>query len=447
MVQPNHLKRILGVSFGVAIVIGGTIGIGILRMPATVASYITNPYLFIAFWIIGGLIALLGAFIYAELSTRYPKAGGPFVLTGKAMGDMPGFVTGWSDWIYNAGSISFLAIAVTEYIGSLAGKALPLGIISSCIILFLAVIQWQGLNLSSSFQKIMSSLKAIALLLFVGGCFIYFFKGSRDTQSTAHFTSSLHLFPAIVLALRAIFITYNGWNTAVYFSEEDKDPSKNIPRSLIWGVLSVMIIYVLVNIGLLAVLPMKAIASSDLPVADAVQKIIGGNSGNIVVIISIISLAGVLNATLLYAPRILFAIARNGLFFKSASTLNKNAIPGTALILTTAVSILFALTGLFNVVVNITALLAMTIDLAVYTSILFVRYKDPAAPPFKAWGYPYTAILMILITLGLITGLFIEDTQNSLYALGILAVGSALYFIFKRSFRLRLIPEPLEVVA
>jgi APA family basic amino acid/polyamine antiporter len=403
-------------------------------MPAIIASNTTNSVLFISFWVIGGIISLLGASIYAELGTRFALAGGPFVYAQAAFGNTFGFLTGWGNWIYLSGVIAYLSIAVAEYINQLTKAYLPLGFMSTFLIGLFAVIQWQGLRLSSSFQKIMSALKAIGLLILILGCFTYFFNGSKNSKEASNM-STLHLpiFSSIILSLRAIFVTYGGWNSAVYFAEEDTNPSKNLPRSLIWGVVSIMIIYVLVNIGLVLVLPLQTMATSLLPAADAAKLIFGGKGDFIVTIISVISLLGILYAVLLFAPRILFAISRAGLFFNSISKLNQYSIPGNALITTTLISALLASTGLFNVVVKMTALLIILVDLSVYISIIFIRQqKSGIASPYKAWGYPYSAVIMIIITLGLAVGLFIEDTVNCFYSFFILALGIPIYFLNKK---------------
>jgi APA family basic amino acid/polyamine antiporter len=399
-------------------------------MPAIVAGYITTPYLFISFWIIGGLISLLGASVYAEMGTRFPFAGGPFVLAQKTFGNLGGFITGWSDWIYSVGSTSFLAIAAVEYLNQLLGISLPVGIVSSAFIIIIAVIQWQGMRQSSNFQKIMSALKTVGLLLFVIACFIYFFSRHRYSGESENSISTIPLFAAIILSLRAIYATYSGWNTPIYFSEEDNNPEKNLPRSMLWGVVSVMIIYVLVNVGLIAVLPLHTIAQSTLPAADAAQLIFGDKGSIIVTILSIVSLIGIVNVCVLYTPRILFAMSKAGLFFKSSSTLNKHSIPGNALIITTIAAALLALTGLFNLVLNVTVLFVVIVDLSVYISIILVRKQKPeVAPAYKAFGYPISAIIMIIITLGLIVGLFFEDTLNCIYSLIILALAFPVYFL------------------
>ena len=404
-------------------------------MPALVARYTTNPVLFISLWIIGGVVSLMGASIYAEMGTRYPSTGGPFVYAQNALGNPYGFITGWANWVFISGVIAYLSIAVAEYTNKLLKVSPPVGLLSSFFIIFLAGIQWQGMRLSSNFQKIMSALKAIGLMFFVIACLFYFFTHPNyQAPEIIDPTPSMSLFPAIILSLRAIYITYGGWNSAVYFTEEDTNPEKNLPRSLIWGVISVMTLFLLVNVALIAVLPLQKISKSVLPAGDAAQLILGRNGNTIVTVISVISLLGILSSVLLFAPRIPFALARAGLFFKFTSKLNKHSIPGNALILTTLVAVVFASTGIFDLVVNLAALLTILVDLSVYISILLVRRRGLlTTPPYKAWGYPYSAIIMITITVGLIVGLFFEDTLNSMYSLLTLALAFPFYFLFKKS--------------
>ena len=412
-------------------VLGGTIGVGILRLPATIATYVTSPSLYIGLWIAGGLISLLGAGIYSELGTRFPKAGGPFVLVQHSMGNRVGFLAGWSDWIANVGSIAYLAVATIEYVNKLLGVTIPLGITSSALIIIVSLIHWRGIEESSTIQKIMSSLKAVGLVLFIIACFVYFFQGHRysEVNSTKSYTS-IPLFSALILSFRAVFTTYFGFNNAVYFTEEDKNPQKNLPRSLFFGIVTVMLIYVLINIGLLAVVPLQKIAGSILPAADVAQKIFGTSGNTIVTILAVVFLVGILNASVLITPRILYAISKAGLFFKGVSTLNKNAIPGMALIISTVVAVTLALTGVFNLILNVTVLFAILVDLLVYLSIFFARRKYAEPVTYKAWGYPFSAVLMILVTLGLVVGLFFEDTLNCIYSLIILATALLLYFLF-----------------
>ena len=158
-------------------------GIGILRMPAVIAGYITDPYIFISLWVAGGLISLIGASIYAEMGTRFPSAGGPLVYAQKALGDQYGFITGWANWIFIAGVMAYLSIAVSEYTIKLLDVSLPTGLVSSVFIILLAILQWRGMHISSNIQKIMSLLKALALLFFVAACLINIFTHSDDSSA------------------------------------------------------------------------------------------------------------------------------------------------------------------------------------------------------------------------------------------------------------------------
>jgi APA family basic amino acid/polyamine antiporter len=440
--HPSRLRRIVSVGFGVAIIVGGTIGVGIMRMPAIVAGYTSNPFLFIFFWILGGFIAMVGASIYAELGTRMPYAGGPFVFAQKAFGNEVGFLTGCCDWFFQTGAMSYLSIAIAEYVNRLMGWSLPLGISASLLTIVFVLFQWQGLKSSSNFQKVMSVVTSLCILLFVGACFVHFFKDTGSSPPGV-VPDTLPVMAIFILSIRSVFMTFTGWNCAVYFVEEDTNPNKNLPRALFTGVASVTIIFALINLGLLAVLPLPVIAQTNLPAADAAQVIFGGSGGNIVTIISIVSLVACLAATALVPQRILFAMSRRGLFFRAFSVLNKHQIPGNALLLTATISIIFSLTGIFNVVVNVAALFALLADLLVYVSIIFVRRQDKEEEQngsglhtdeehYKAWVYPYGALFMIAVSLGLTIGLFIEDTQNCLYATGILALTFPFYFLFRK---------------
>jgi len=434
------LKRIVGIGFGVATVIGSSVGIGIFKWPGTIATYSTNELLFISFWIIGGLLSLIGCFIYAELGTKFPIAGGPFVFGRAAFGNAGGFLTGWMDLIMNTSAIAYLAIAVIEYLNQIIGYQLHIGFTSCILIILLAIFQWQGLRKSSALQIIMSLAKTICLLVFVGACFVYFIKSdgvhNSETKTT---TSSIPLFTAIILSLRAVFLAYTGWNSAIYFSEEDVNPGKNLPRSMAYGIISIIILYVLVNLGLMAVLPLHKMAGSDMAAADAAKVVFGNRGSLIVTVIGIISILGVLYATMLFTPRVLFAISKAGLIHGSLSTLNKNAIPGIGLIIITLISLLFASTGLFFLVVSISAVFGILIDLLVYISYLVVRNKKMVG--YKAWGYPFNAVLMIIVSLGLIIGLFVEDLNNSFYSLILLAAGIIVYFLSKRKGLIKPIQE------
>jgi APA family basic amino acid/polyamine antiporter len=429
------LHKYLGIGFGIAIGIGGTIGIGILRKPAEVAQFIHHPGNIIFLWVLVGMISLVGGMLYSELGTRFPETGGPFIFASKAFGSFGGFIVGWSDWIFTAGTVSFIAISFVEYFYKLSPLPIPIGFLSSIIVILIGIMQWYGIQFSSEFQKWLSVFKTIGFLLFIVACFIYFYNHGDIIEnmklSKPNYQCALG---GIVIALRAIYITYSGWNSVIYFTEEDKNPTKNIPKSVMYGIISVMIIYILMNVSIMMVLPLTSIANSTFPAADAAKIIFGEKGNQLVIIISLFSLIGILYANLLYAPRIIFAISRAKLFYDKLSELNSYHIPGFALISTVSITVLFCITGAFNIVVNISTLLGIVVDFSVYVSFLIIRKKYPIdTAHFRAKGAPFTPILMVCISFLLLVGLFINDTENSLYAFILLLIGIVVFLFFKRT--------------
>lgn len=312
----ERLLRILGVTFGVAVGIGGTIGIGILRIPGSVAAQLGHSGLIMAAWIVSGLYAFAGANTYAELGTMLPLDGGPYVYARRAYGEFGGFLVGWSDWLLRTSSMAYLAVALTEYAAGVfsynPGVITPAAI---AVLIFFTAFHWVGLRVGSRAQEIMSLFKVLAFFVIITACFLFNPKLSVASSAKPPLLSDPKLlFVAIALSMQSILGTYSGWHAPVYFSEENTDPTKSIPRSLFTGVAFVMVIYVLVNLAILHALPMSKLAGSKLAAADAAQLIFGGYSSQIVTGIMLVSLLGIINASFLFTPRVMFALSRDGLF-------------------------------------------------------------------------------------------------------------------------------------
>src|SRR5438067_2241817 len=345
-----RLLRILGVTFGVAVGIGGTIGIGILRVPGSVAAHLGHSGLIMAVWILSGLYAFTGANTYAELGTMLPLDGGPYVYARRAYGEFGGFLGAWSAWRLRTSSMAYLAVALTEYAAGLfsfnPGVITPAAI---AVLIFFTAFHWLGLRAGSRAQEIMSLFKVVAFFVIIAACFLFSPKlNAAPTATPALCSDPKLLFVAIALSMQSVLGTYAGWHAPVYFSEENTDPAKSIPRSLFSGVAVVMAIYVLINLGLLYALPMSKLAGSKLAAADAAQLIFGGYSSQIVTSTMLISLLGIINASFLFTPRVIFALSRDGLFFHSGVRINTGGTPTTALLVTALVAIMLAGVGSFD---------------------------------------------------------------------------------------------------
>jgi len=437
LAQRDKLLRILGVGFGVAVVIGGTIGVGILRSPGAVAAQLGSVWLIILVWTLGGTYSLLGANYTAELATMIPKAGGPYVYAHRAYGDYGGFVVGWSDWMLNTLGLAFIAIVFGEYAAALFAPVFPGGAIvfSVSILILLTSLNWIGLRAGSETQKLTSLLKAIALLGFVVACFV--FGGQNDSASAVQPTaaapaSSFALFVAFILASQLVLSAYDGWNSVVYFSEEDTKPEQNIPRSLFGGVLLIIVIYLLVNLALLYVLPLSEMAASKFAGADAMSLIFGARGGQIITALALLSIIGIINAMLMFVPRILLALGRDGLFVSKAVMVNKGGTPVFALAMTVLPAIVLTTIGSFESLLGISGFFVVTNTILQIGSLFILRRREPDLPrPFRAWGYPFAPFVMLLLAIVLFFGYIVSNPYSSLYAVAALVVSYPIYRLVK----------------
>ena len=432
----GRLLRVLGVGFGIAVIIGNTIGAGIFRAPGSVALQLPHPWIFLGVWILGGLYALLGAVSLAELGAMLPKSGGQYVFARYALGEYAGFIVGWSDWISTCGS----AAAVSLLIGKFAGALFPAlsgddraAAIATVIAIVFAILQWGGIIWGSTTQNFTSLLKALAFLALIIAAFIFGGQGSLTTSEQLSMPAGLGLITALVLSLQSVIYTYDGWNGVVYFSEEVENPGRDVPRAMFGGVLTIIVIYLLVNVALLYVLPISKIAGQDLAAGAAAQVIFGRHGNTIFLTLTILSMLSAINAYHLMATRVLFAISRDGLFAKKATEVNKGGTPTVALFTSAAVAVLFIVFGkTFDKVITVVAFFFVANYTLSFVSVFVLRRREPEKErPYRAWGYPWTTALALIGSVLFLVGAIASDTRNSVYALLLLAVSYPLFRLLK----------------
>lgn len=429
----GSLRRILGVGFGVAVTVGGTIGVGILRTPGTVASQLASPWLIIAVWVLGGLYAFLGTDAVVELGTAIPRTGGWYVWARRAFGPYVGFTVGWSDWLSQCATIAVLAIATGEFAAALFhgtpgfGRWIAVG-----TVLAFGVLQWLGLRSSSHTQEFTSALKAVGLIGFVAACFWAPGGGSSADASTAASASRGVLFSAVILALQSVIYTYDGWYCAAYFTEEDRDPGRNLPRSAFGGMLCTLVIYLLVNIALLVALPVKRLAASPFPAAEVMRDLFGPVGERVITVLSALSLLSIINATLMMATRILFAMGRDRLLTREASTVHSAGTPRFAMLLSAAAAIAMILTGTFELLIAVAAFLFIAVDASGFLALLMLRRSEPDLPrPYRCCGYPWTPILLLGGCFLFLAGNIVSDPKSSLYTLILITVSYPAYVMVR----------------
>lgn len=429
----HKLLRILGAGFGVAVIVGAVIGVGILRTPGEVAGHLADRRLILAMWTAGGIYALLAAASVTELGTMLPETGGYFVFSRRAFGDAVGFTVGWTDWIGQTSAIAYASVAFSEFatalVPSLAGRETWIGI---AVIVLFGALQWTGIRASSRVQQATSLIKAIAFLALVGACF--WFGGARSAAPAPARTEPL--FVALILAVQAIILTYDGWYEALYFTEEIRDPVRQLPRSMIGGVALVIVIYVLVNAALVYVLPLGVLAGSKLPAADAALLLFGKSGGTLVTALSLISLPPMVNAVMLCAPRILYAMSRRGLFPSKMAEVSARGNPDWALAMTLALAILLATSGTFKALIATASVIFVVNHCFALTALFVLRRREPAlARPFRAWGYPWISAIVLLAALGILVGSLYSDPRHSLYAAGLIALSFPVYRMLRAGAR------------
>ena len=426
-VDRGRLLRLLGVAFAVAVTVGGTIGVGILRTPGMVARQLGDPWLIAAAWLLGGGYSLAGTLSVVELGTALPAAGGWYVYARRAFGEGVGFVVGWCDWLAQCASLAYLAVSIADFAVSLAPVLTPATkLVALSPLAAFALIQWLGLRESSWTQQATSLVKAVALLAFVAICFAH---GPEAAAAAAPSVAApagglalLTLFGAVI-ALQSVVVTYDGWYSAIYFTEEDEDPGRNLPRGALGGVLATIVIYMLVNLALMRVLSVQELAASGLPAADVAQAVFGGAGGPIVTALALVSLLSVVNAVLMLATRIAFAIARDARQGSLATRVSPSGTPVPAMLLTTGASMALVLSGSFEQLIAITAILLVVIYASGFIALLVLRQREPALPrPFRVPGYPWVPLLALLGSLGFLAGNVVSDPRSSAWAAGLVAL-------------------------
>jgi basic amino acid/polyamine antiporter, APA family len=249
---------------------------------------------------------------------------------------------------------------------------------------------------------------------------------SRGMPVAAGAPASAASLVGVIVALQAVVITYGGWQSALYFTEEDRDPDRNLPRSMIGGVASVILVYLLVNLALLSVLPVSDLARSTLPAADAAQVLVGDRGRQLITVLSLISLPPLLNAIMMIGTRILFAMGRDGLLWRRAAAVSAGGSPVIATLVTTAVAVALIVTGTFQKLVAIASFFLVFNYSVCCLALVVLRRREPArARPYRAWGYPWSAAIVLAGAVAFLAGAAVGDTVNAGAALALMALGLA----------------------
>jgi basic amino acid/polyamine antiporter, APA family len=429
------LLRVLGVMFGVAIVVGNSVGMGILRTPGEVAARVPSASLFLAVWVVGGLYALMSAMCMAELAAMHPRSGGGYPLVHRALGPYAGFVVGWTDWIATCGTMAAVAIVLGEY----SGPLIPLlrdrvGLTAGTVIILFMLLQWSGVRMGDAAQRWMSLLKALAL---VGLALVAIALGPRTPGTVGVTATALPtgtvMAAGIVIALQSAIFTFTGWAGPTYFGDEVQDPGRALPRSMIGGVLLVLVIYLTLNVAFLRVVPIGEMAGDPFVVATVATRVFGPAGDTVLRILMMLSLLTSVNGIQMVTSRIPFAMSQDGLLPSRFSEVNEGGTPTLALLAGTVVAIGFIATNTFDTVLALLAFFFVANFLLIFISLFVMRAREPDAPrPFRVPGYPWVPGIALAGSIAFLIGAVAGDWDNSVRAILLLALGTPVYLLIRR---------------
>jgi basic amino acid/polyamine antiporter, APA family len=412
------------------VLIGNTILIGILRTPGDVAARLPSPALFIGVWLVGGLFALLGAISLAEPGAMLARSGGQYVIVRRGLGEYPAFVVGWSDWISTCGAVSLGGMVFTEYLEPLlpamVGRRAPVGV---GLVLLFGLLLWRGIRIGDFTQQILSAAKALAFGGLIAVCLIVAVPAeSAVSPSSGAVPSGIALVTAVVLALQAVIYTYDGWTGPLYFGEETRNPGHGIPRSMVLGVLLVILIYVLVNVAFVRVLGLGRMAGDPFVAASAGKALFGARGDLVIRLLVLVSILSGMNACALMASRVLHAMSRDRLLPEALQTVNAGGTPSVAHWTSIAVAAGFIVSGTVNSVLALCAFFFVANYTLSFVSVFALRRREPDTPrPWRVPGFPFTTGLALLGSLAFLAGSVVSDWGNSWKSIVLLALSYPVY--------------------
>jgi APA family basic amino acid/polyamine antiporter len=432
----DRLERGLSLTDATMLCVSSVIGVGIFLTPGTVANTLPHPGLVLAAWLVGGLLSLAGALANAELGAMYPRAGGDYVYLREAYHPAAGFLIGWlSFFVIYAGTIATLATGFAEGLANFVtlsdfGKAAA----AVAITLVTSWINFVGVRAGAQFNNVTGYIKIAALVgLVVAGPLL----GHGDSRHFEPLISGATAVPATAfgLALSPILFSYLGWNASVYVASEIRDAGRNVPRSLFAGLAMCTLIYLLINAVYLYALPIGALRGEVRVGEAAARALFGGTGGTIAAALVLASVVGCLNATILVGPRIAYAMALDGLFFRGVHRVHEaNRTPHVAIAVQALVAIaLIIVLQSFPSVLDYTTFAIVLATMADTTALYTLRRRKPARPrPYRAWGYPIVPALYLLANTGIAAAMLWGRPKECGIALAVAATGVPFYLLFTR---------------
>lgn len=425
-------RRILSTGFTVAVTIGGIIGLGILRTPGEIAAIAPNPFLFVSLWVLGGLFVLLSLVVASELVAMTPRSGGTYTLVRHAYGPFPGFVMGWVDWLSFVADIALKAVVVTEFATLLIPEIdpwqTPLAIIVSTIF---AALQLRSIVLSANIQQIAAAAMALIVVGFTLALVFVNTTVGSNAISIQHAANGLGTWSLVIASL---IYTYDGWLYAAYFSGEIKGGGKALVHASIKGLIIVILLYVFLATALAWKIPLENLAGNELALAGALEVVVSPLAATIVLLVAIFMTLTHQNLLYMSTPRILQALAVDGLAIKRAGKISKGGNPIFAVILSWGLSIGLIIIGGFEFLLYLSVFFYIFVYALLIAGVIILRSRQPDADrPYRAWGHPWSTYICLFIWIALALFQVIAQIETAAYAAILVLISWPIYRIIVRS--------------
>lgn len=453
MSEKPGLKQGMGLLDATSLVIGSVIGSGIFMTTGFIIGFVKSPGLVLVVWVLGGLITLTGALSFAELAGMFPRAGGQFIYLKEAYGDWAGFLFGWAFfWVIMCGGIAALAVGFSEYLGyyfpgisnqtvvfetEVAGLPYSLSagqFVAVGSIVVLSVINYVGLKSGVFVQNIFNFLKIGSIALLVIGGWILGRKAGMGNWGGSFFSGGAFEWKTLGLALFAVLWTYDGWYAVNCTASEVKKPEKTIPLSLFLGTGAIVLIYLLVNSVYLAALPVEAMSDVARVGELAATGLFGQRAAGWVAGAITVSIFGCLAATILYGPRVYYAMSEAGLFFRSMIFIHPRfRVPTKAILWQGIWASILCLSGTYQTLYEYVVFALVLFFAATGAAVFVLRTKRPSFPrPYKTWGYPVVPLVFVLINLIVFLNSIYSQPRESLIGLLIIIAGIPAFLYWKK---------------
>lgn len=438
--QPK-LARQIGLFDATMLVMGGIVGSGIFINPYVVARQVHTPALILGAWVAGGLIAMLGAFVYAELADRMPEVGGQYAYLRSAYHPALGFLYGWALLLVTeTGGMAAVTVTFARYFRELAGTPVSERALAVATLAVLTVINCLGVKLGSRVQSALMLLKIAAIALLVGAGFLLLRAPHPLSHPILDQPPSFDLLTAFGAAMIPVLFAYGGWQTTNFVAAEIKDPRRNLSRALVIGVAGVIALYLGVNLVCVRALGPVGLAATTVPATAVMRAVMGSRGAQLIALGITISTLGFLSQSILTAPRVYFAMAEDGLFFRRVAYVNaRTRVPILAIILQSVWTAVIALSGRYDQILNYVVATDFIFFGLTATCVFVFRRRESAAaapgglrPGFRTPGHPFTTAAFVLACWLVVADTIYKYPSNSLIGTMILLLGIPVYLLWSR---------------